>query len=341
MNIHFYPVSDSTFFLKKKFLPVLTVLQKKILFIAVIAFACLTACYRIYSSKAKLKQVESDLEETDIKDLPKDLKPLYLLPEDNTDIDVESLPNSLSTLPSEIVLKIIGLLSVSDLERMTQVNTGWQEFIDKNENEIWSNLCQCEELEPKNSTRTWKEHYKKFYLSIPLLGGLPAYPTIKFKRLKLDTPSNFKQQVALLHLDQYQLLNPRETRLLFKKSDTIALIQNVSFHELQMNPPIPHLPDMNELQQTNIYTLRYVAQQQVGKINFDIISYTDVIVSFDSQRQLMINNEPTNTFMTKDDCQLLIYGYRDSYQQQIHLAIFAKDIGAAGQDTDCVRFKIR
>jgi F-box associated protein len=213
---------------------------------------------------------------------------------------------TLDSLNDDVIVQIFKLLSLSTLSQLSVVSSRFKLLTECDP--LWQDIAHLllfpKELESILPKITYRDHCKNL-----LLFKYEMKESNKTFALKLRDPS-FVNHLIQMDLPNYQLLASPEITNLIALEDTKKLLFAL---------PLSKRID-----------LHHVAQQTVGLTKFDILNCTDHVISFDSGRKLMINNQLTPTEFTLDDCQLFIFVSKG------HLHIYNSDIGTSLiEDSHC------
>ena len=193
----------------------------------------------------------------------------------------------LPLLPEDVINSIFSLLTESTLRQLSLVCKTFEKYAQSDI--LWQNIANnlLFPNETKPEKLSWKEFCRDFLSLYKVCKGVSRsrkYHTFKPRDMHLV------ERIKQLNLPDFRLLSYPASKSLFQEKDTLELIQ-VSARELNIIR----------------YSFKHVAQQQVGKIQFDFFNCTDLVISFaGDDRRMHINGLPVNMTFTEDDCQLII-----------------------------------
>jgi hypothetical protein len=200
----------------------------------------------------------------------------------NLDGSATKPTTNLKDLPEDLILRMFSMFTAKTLANISLVcktikvyashDIVWQPFAEA--------LFLPEEIKVKPCNLPFKEFCKPAF---PQIVGNSENQTFRLGARDPAFIARFNQMPPV----NYKLLSSFETKDLLSRRDAITLMEgthacyNLSIH--------------------------HVAQTVVGRIKFDIINFTDYLISFNSSRILLINNKLTSLHFTQDNCQILVY----------------------------------
>ena len=190
---------------------------------------------------------------------------------------------TLVSLPQELILRLFSAFTPSMLATISLVCKSC--YVLANKDYIWAsmavNLYLQHDLEEAKKTERCIKEICKAILITSIIGNKQLISLNKLSLAPRDP--RFVARIQQLQLWQYSLLTPSAAQELMKQTDTINLMVSKGFNRVD---PVDS--------QKNDKTVHHIAQQQVGNTRFDIINYTDYVVSFNEKRILQINDKVTN-----------------------------------------------
>jgi ethanolamine utilization cobalamin adenosyltransferase len=217
---------------------------------------------------------------------------------------------TLISLPQDLILRLFSAFTPSMLATISLVSKSCYALANKDY--IWdtmaANLYLQHDLEEAKKAEKCIKEICKVILITSIIGNKQLISPNKLSLAPRDP--RFVARIQQLQLRQYSLLTPSAAQVLMQQRDTIAFMESKGFDCLD---PVA--------QQKNSKTVHHIAQQQVGKTRFDIINYTDYVVSFNEKHILQINDKITNETFSADNCQLIVYIFRNLFH------IIHKDMG--------------
>jgi hypothetical protein len=217
-------------------------------------------------------------------------------------------PNLLENLPEELVIKIFGYLAEPMWRKLSLVSQKIN--VIASSDPLWESIVKPillpQDLEARQNI-PFKEYGK--YILCPSKLVLANESKVHSLAPRSQTLADKIKQV---NPPNFNLLNPKEAQTLLQEKDSSLFIKAAA-------------KDLfgGELYGKSItpYYFDHVAQQKVNKIRFDFFNCTNYLITFDADRTLWIDNQPTPITFTEDDCQLLIY------KSNFYLHIYNSDIG--------------
>jgi F-box associated protein len=201
---------------------------------------------------------------------------------------------TLVTLPEDLLQRIFALLSRTTLshlslvskyiEILTKTDPVWRQFADT--------LLFPQEIMSKPPNTTYKDYCRDLLSLKPI--GTEIYSHLKIG-LKLRDPA-LVEQIKQIRPPNFKLLNASETRDLISQKDTINLL-NIGLQ----NELLKKYKDLN-----SCLFLHSAAKQQVGEVKYEVLNFTDYMISFDEDHKLLIDDR-SMTLQYSDDCQFLIW----------------------------------